>query len=505
MNQSAEVAIIPEKKAPIKLGVTKAALAKLKKQYAKVPDGDTPEGYQAIIEAKRVLVPLRTGVVKEATIQKKAAQDHLNNINKVQNFIVSEIQSIEEPQYAEKKRVDDAAAKKKRDEEEAEERRILAIEDAVESIQELTEGLLNADLETLEKRLNFANKIVITDAVYMEYVNQAAQQLEQVKAQLTNAVTTGKALAEQQAEMDRNQKAQAESALAQKQIDDDRQRLLDNQLAEIERKQKEFDDREAEALRIENERKADIAQQEQEQAEEARLAIEQEEADKQRIIDEQKNADELKARLPDDVKIRQYIDSVIDIVERYKGFITDSHSYVSRTGRKSGDIAVRVPQDKFLEVIAEMGHLGDVKSKHISGEDITEEYIDLTARLNNSERQERRLLEILDMANNTKEVLEVERELWRVRGEIERLTGRIKYLENRVELATIHVSLNEPEPITHSWGIRDALRSAFSGFVSVIRGLIIFVGYALPILILICIGWLVKSRLVPRLKRRGKE
>ncbi|KAF5429422.1 protein of unknown function (DUF4349) [Candidatus Methanophagaceae archaeon] len=196
-------------------------------------------------------------------------------------------------------------------------------------------------------------------------------------------------------------------------------------------------------------------------------------------------------------------DSVIDIVERYKGFITDSHSYVSRTGRKSGDIAVRVPQDKFLEVIAEMGHLGDVKSKHISGEDITEEYIDLTARLNNSERQERRLLEILDMANNTKEVLEVERELWRVRGEIERLTGRINYLENRVELATIHVSLNEPEPITHSWGIRDALRSAFGGFVSVIRGLIIFAGYALPLLILVCIGWLVKSKLMPRL-RKGK-
>jgi len=130
----------------------------------------------------------------------------------------------------------------------------------------------------------------------------------------------------------------------------------------------------------------------------------------------------------------------------------------------------------------------------------------LTARLNNSERQEQRLLEILDMANNTKEVLEVEREVWRVRTEIERLTGRIKYLENRVELATISVSLYEPEPITHSWGIRDAIRSAFGGFVSVIRGLIILVGYALPILILVGFGWLVKTKLMPRLgkKREGK-
>lgn len=201
-------------------------------------------------------------------------------------------------------------------------------------------------------------------------------------------------------------------------------------------------------------------------------------------------------------------DAVIDIVERYNGFISDSHSYVTGTGtgtgtgRKEGRITIRVPTDKFLAVIAEIEHVGTVKSKSTSGEDVTEEYIDLTARLNNSERQERRLLEILDMANNTKEVLEVEREIWRVRSEIERLTGRIKYLENRVELATVSVSLNEPEPITHSWGIRDALRAAFGGFVSVIRGLIILVGYALPILILVGLGWLIKSKLMPGLRRR---
>jgi len=198
-------------------------------------------------------------------------------------------------------------------------------------------------------------------------------------------------------------------------------------------------------------------------------------------------------------------DAVIGIVERSRGFISDSHMHVTGTGRKRGDIIIRVPTDKFLVVIAEIEHLGDVKSKSTSGEDVTEEYIDLTARLNNSERQEQRLLEILDMANNTKEVLEVEREIWRVRSEIERLTGRIKYLDDRVELATVSVSLNEPEPITHSWGIRDAIRSAFGGFVSVVRGLIILVGYALPILILVGFGWLVKSKLMPRLgkKREG--
>ncbi|MBK5191050.1 MAG: DUF4349 domain-containing protein [Methanosarcinales archaeon] len=198
-------------------------------------------------------------------------------------------------------------------------------------------------------------------------------------------------------------------------------------------------------------------------------------------------------------------DALIGIVERSGGFVSDSYSYVTDTGHKRGDITLRVPTDEFLQVIAEIEQIGAVKSKHISGEDVTEEYIDLTARLNNSERQEKRLLEILDIAEDVEDVLDVERELERVRNDIERLTGRINYLENRAELATISVALYEPEPITHSWGIRDAFRDAFEAFVSVIRGLIILVGYALPLLILVGLGWLLKSKLMPKLRREKQS
>jgi hypothetical protein len=194
-------------------------------------------------------------------------------------------------------------------------------------------------------------------------------------------------------------------------------------------------------------------------------------------------------------------DALFEIVERSDGFISDWYSYVTDTGRKRGDITIRVPKDTFLGVIRELEPLGTVQSKQISGEDVTEEYIDLQARLNNSERQEKRLLEILDKADEVKDILEVERELARVRGEIEQLTGRITYLENRVELATISVSLYEPEPITQSWGIRDALRASFAGFVSVIRGLIIAIGYILPLVILVGLGWLFKARVIPWLRR----
>jgi hypothetical protein len=195
-------------------------------------------------------------------------------------------------------------------------------------------------------------------------------------------------------------------------------------------------------------------------------------------------------------------DALLTIVERANGFISDSHSYVTDTGHRRGDITIRVPQEAFLSTIAEIEQLGTVESKRTSGEDVTEEYIDLQARLNNSERQETRLLEILDMAEDVEDVLEVERELERVRGDIERLTGRITYLDNRIELATISVSLYEPEPLTHSWGLRDALRAAFEGFVAVILGLIIAIGYLLPFFILVGFGWLFKSKMLPRIRKR---
>ena len=195
-------------------------------------------------------------------------------------------------------------------------------------------------------------------------------------------------------------------------------------------------------------------------------------------------------------------DALSQIVERADGYISNSYTYVTDTDRTRGEITIRVPSDRFLAVLAELETLGTVTSQHIAGEDVTEEYIDLQARLNNSERQERRLLEILELAETVEEVLEVERELERVRGAIEQMTGRITYLDNRIELATIAVSLYEPEPITQNWGIRDALRAAFAGFVAVIRGLIIAVGYALPLLILLGLGWLLGSIVLRR--RRGR-
>jgi hypothetical protein len=164
-----------------------------------------------------------------------------------------------------------------------------------------------------------------------------------------------------------------------------------------------------------------------------------------------------------------------------EGYVLSSSSYVTGTGHRRGSITIRVPEPSFLSVIEELEKIGEVKSKSTTGQDVTEEYIDLEAQLKNYEKQEARLLEILGKAEKVEDILKVEEQLGRVRGEIERLTGRLRYLNERIEMATITLELYEPEPITQSFGLRNALRLAVAGFITTLNALIVFTGYALPL------------------------
>jgi hypothetical protein len=196
---------------------------------------------------------------------------------------------------------------------------------------------------------------------------------------------------------------------------------------------------------------------------------------------------------------------ITNITVAQGGFISSSSVY-DAGGRNNGQVTVRVPQANFYQTVEQIEALGTTKSKQISGQDVTEEFIDTGARLDNLKRQEARLQEILKMANTVKDVLEVEHELERVRGEIERLTGRLNYLNRSVEMSTITVNAAEPAPFTGDggWGITDALKQSVRGFIESIKGIIIFTGIILPILVYIALILLIalgiKRKIMPRFR-----
>jgi hypothetical protein len=183
------------------------------------------------------------------------------------------------------------------------------------------------------------------------------------------------------------------------------------------------------------------------------------------------------------------------LAEGYGGYVASSSR--STYAQARADIAIRVPKDKFQTAIQQIETYGKVLDEGTTSEDITQQYIDLKARLNNMQRQEERLREILDMAKTVDEILRVESELERVRGEIDSLQGQINYLEGNVEMSLISVTLTEPAPPFTppgmDWG--ETLEIAISGLFTVIRGMIIVVVSLIPVVIVsVPIYYLYKRR-----------
>lgn len=185
------------------------------------------------------------------------------------------------------------------------------------------------------------------------------------------------------------------------------------------------------------------------------------------------------------------------LAEESGGYLVSAQTSVRDDNRKSGMLTLRVPADKFETTLAALKKLvKKVETENLSGNDVTEEFYDLTARLENKRRAEQRFLEILKTANKTSEILEVEQALVNVREEIERLEGRKRYLSDQVALSTITVRLFEPRPLITTgrdsfWGkLKRGFENGLAGFGDVLSGTITFVIAVLPLVPLFWLaGW----------------
>ena len=143
--------------------------------------------------------------------------------------------------------------------------------------------------------------------------------------------------------------------------------------------------------------------------------------------------------------------------ESLGGFV--ENSVVSGDDEQAfADVTIRVPQDVFLDALDRIRRIGEVHSEDLRAQDVTEQFIDLNARLRSALRTEGSLLGLLDRATDVEDVIAIERELSRVRADIERLQGQLNFLERRVALATLSVSLFTPsaartEPPSAYFGI----------------------------------------------------
>lgn len=142
----------------------------------------------------------------------------------------------------------------------------------------------------------------------------------------------------------------------------------------------------------------------------------------------------------------------VQLADANGGYVQSSTQ--SEEGGERADVTIRVPPHGFLPLIASLEALGATTTKTISGEDVTQEYYDLSAELDNQAQVRSRLFQLLRQAVKVTDAIAVEEQLERVGANINRIQGRMKYLQTMTGMSTVTVSLYGEE------------RAASEGFIN---------------------------------------
>lgn len=208
---------------------------------------------------------------------------------------------------------------------------------------------------------------------------------------------------------------------------------------------------------------------------------------------------------------QESLDAIEALADDAGGWVVTSNIWQYNTLNR-GSITVRIPAeelDAFLDDVHALAN--EVTNQSVSGQDVTEEYVDLQAQLKNLGATADRVRAFLDEARNVEEALAVNVELSRLEGEIERITGRMQYLERSAHFSSVSIEITPDElaqPMTIGrWEpagtAKDAIEALVTAMQWLIDALIIIGLFVLPLLLVIVGPIYLFIRFV--VKRRAKR
>lgn len=192
------------------------------------------------------------------------------------------------------------------------------------------------------------------------------------------------------------------------------------------------------------------------------------------------------------------------VAGRYGGYVQSSST--SGTRVHSGSLTIRVPSSSFDQAMSDLSDIGTTQARSISGQDVTNEYVDLNARLRTWEAQEAVLLRLMRDATSVEATLRVQSNLQDVQFRIEQIKGQLRVLENQTQLATIDIALHEPgapiRPLQQTRpderpSLSEAWTKALNGFLGVLYATVVGLGYLVPIAVIGFAVWFAVRRLRP--------
>jgi hypothetical protein len=200
--------------------------------------------------------------------------------------------------------------------------------------------------------------------------------------------------------------------------------------------------------------------------------------------------------------------AISDLVKQQQGDILELQDFRSGNSgiAQSVSLKLRIPQERLDSVLETIAQLGIVKGRSLKAEDVSNQLVDLQARLKNLRQTELQLQEILKQTGSVGDVLKVTQELSRVREMIEQIDAQLTNLKNQVAYSTIHVTLSSaiatiPPQSDLGTQIQNTWNSATSSLVGVSISLL-----KLAIWLLVyCPYWLIPLAIYLFLRRRRRQ
>ena len=150
-----------------------------------------------------------------------------------------------------------------------------------------------------------------------------------------------------------------------------------------------------------------------------------------------------------DLEVKSFdeaLQSISALASEGRGYVATTSSQKQENGKLRGEIIVKILPENLDDFLTKLRKLGDLKNQTLATEDLTKQYVDTDARLNNARLLETRLIELLKKkSDDVEDLLAVEKELGRVREQIEQLQGELKFMDMQVRFATVSISLAEKD------------------------------------------------------------
>ena len=201
--------------------------------------------------------------------------------------------------------------------------------------------------------------------------------------------------------------------------------------------------------------------------------------------------------------------AIVQMVAAAGGYVSQFREDRTLGDLRGGQWVLRVPVEKFEKVLDGAAKLGVTQRREVQSEDVSEEYVDLSARLKSKQGIETRLLEIVqNNADEVKDILTVETELGRVREEIERVEGRLRYLADRVAMTTITIDAREqrdyvpPETPTLAAKIAQTFQASIDTLWQAAEAAILLVVAILPFVVVVLVFFVPLILILRWLSRR---